>query len=169
MTGDVHETTYNERQRFRQWWLWALVLIGPGFVLSLLLRVIFSGEMIEGFSTNNTIIILLVFIIGLLFPIFLYFMELDTEVSESELRIRFRPFHRKWVIFALDCLEKAEPLTYNPLKDFGGWGIRYGKEGKAYNVHGNQGVLLTFSEGTTLLIGSQNHVLLAAKINSRLK
>jgi hypothetical protein len=36
----------------------------------------------------------------------------------------------------------------------GGWGLRFGAKGKAYNVSGNRGVLLTFEGDKTLLIGS---------------
>jgi hypothetical protein len=45
--------------------------------------------------------------------------------------------------------------TYRPIRDYGGWGIRYGRNGKAYNVSGNRGVMLEFSHGQKLLIGSQ--------------
>ena len=159
---------YVERQKFRQWWRWVLVLIGPISVLGILLRQTLAGGMIEGIVTNSTITVFGVFMIGLVFPLMLFIMRLDTEVNQTELRIRFSPFHRKWVTFGFDRINKVEPLTYSPLKDFGGWGIRYGKKGKAYNVSGNKGILLTFYEGKSIVIGSQNHVILATKVDSRL-
>ena len=45
--------------------------------------------------------------------------------------------------------------TYNPIREYGGWGIRYGLKSKAYNVHGNHGVQLELLNRKRLLIGSQ--------------
>ena len=54
--------------------------------------------------------------------------------------------------------------------DYGGWGIRYGRKGKgkAYSVSGNSGVLLTFNNNKTILIGSLDHQSLFSVINDRL-
>ena len=60
-----------------------------------------------------------------------------------------------------------EASTYSLLKDYGGWGIRYGRKGKAYNVSGNKGVLLTLADGKNGLIGSKNHEVLCSAINER--
>jgi hypothetical protein len=45
---------------------------------------------------------------------------------------------------------------YSPLREFGGWGIRFapGKK-RAYSVSGNKGVELELSDGMHVLIGSQ--------------
>ena len=94
----------------------------------------------------------------------MYTMGLDTQVRESGVFIRFWPFHRKWVVFGFDSIQKAEASTYSPLKDYGGWGIRYGSRGKAYNVSGNKGVLLTLADGKNVLIGSKNHEVLCSAI-----
>jgi hypothetical protein len=40
------------------------------------------------------------------------------------------------------------------LGDFGGWGIRYGDQEKAYTMNGKRGVRLTYKDGHGLLIGS---------------
>jgi len=98
----------------------------------------------------------------------MYTTGLDTKVEESGVFIRFVPFHRKWVKFEFDRIQKAEPITYSPIKDYGGWGIRYRRRGKAYNVSGNKGVLLTLQDGNNVLIGSKNHEVLCSAINERI-
>ncbi|MQF82624.1 hypothetical protein FIM02_00465 [SAR202 cluster bacterium AD-802-E10_MRT_200m] len=163
------ETIYRETQKFRQWWLWMIVLVGPVFTLGVLARHIFGYGAIDDGLNDITITLIVVFIIGLIFPVFLLVMRLESQVTGQGLCIRFRPFHWKWIIIPFEKIKLAEPLMYRPLRDYGGWGIRYGKMGKAYNVSGNRGVLLTFDTGTPILIGSQNHELLAATINSKLK
>ena len=72
------------------------------------------------------------------------------------------------MVFDFDSIEKAEAHSYSPLRDYGGWGIRYGGKGKAYNVSGNKGVLLMLKDGKNVLIGSQNHEGLCSAINERL-
>jgi TATA-box binding protein (TBP) (component of TFIID and TFIIIB) len=52
------------------------------------------------------------------------------------------------------------------LLEYGGWGIKYGRKGKAYNVSGNRGVQLVFKDGKQLLIGSQRAEELAEAISS---
>ena len=47
-----------------------------------------------------------------------------------------------------------EVRQYKPLSEYGGWGLRYGSSGKAYNVSGNIGIQLHFKDGSTLLIGT---------------
>jgi hypothetical protein len=73
----------------------------------------------------------------------MYTTGFDTEVRDSGPHIRFRPFHRNWIVFDFANTQNAKTITYSPLKDSEGWGIRYGRRGKAYNVSGNKGVLLT--------------------------
>ena len=53
--------------------------------------------------------------------------------------------------------------------EYGGWGIRYGATGKAFNVQGNQGVKLTLKSGQTLLIGSLRPAELEKAISTALK
>jgi len=43
------------------------------------------------------------------------------------------------------------------MKEFGGWGIRYGFESKAYNVSGDKGVQIVLKNKRKVLFGSQNH------------
>jgi hypothetical protein len=69
--------------------------------------------------------------------------------------IRFFPFHFSYKEIAFHDLKSFEVRTYNALREYGGWGIRYGPQGKAYNVGGNRGVQLVLADGKRILIGSQ--------------
>ena len=59
--------------------------------------------------------------------------------------------------------------TYDPIGEYGGWGIKYGKMGKAYNVSGNRGVQLEFADRKSILIGSQKPEQLDSAIEQYLK
>jgi hypothetical protein len=160
---------YAETQRFHQWWIWLCVLITP----SLFSWILFQ-EIIFGIQPNDPIhknYLLLIFIIAIsITPIFLiYLAKLETEIRGEGLYIKFRPFHRKWVMLPFGDVLEASAISYRPLRDYGGWGIRYGSNSKAYNVSGNKGVLLKFSDGPDILIGSNNHNVLCSLINDMLR
>ena len=76
-------------------------------------------------------------------------------VREDGLFVRFSPFHRREKALGPSHLLRWHAREYRALREYGGWGIRYGAAGKAYNVSGNRGVQLEYSDGQRLLIGSQ--------------
>ena len=145
-----------------------LLLIFPVGSLWFLFQQIIMDSAVGNNPTSDLVLIVLVLVFGLGLPLFMYTTGLDTKVMESGVFIRFVPFHRKWVIFGFDSIQKAESITYSPIKDYGGWGIRYGKRGTAYNVSGNKGVLLSLADGKNVLIGSQSHEALFLAIEGRI-
>lgn len=82
-------------------------------------------------------------------------LRLETEVRSDGLYVRYFPFHLEYKKISLDDLNEYCARRYSPLWEYGGWGIKYGKGGKAYNVSGDWGLQLVFRNGKRLLIGSQ--------------
>jgi hypothetical protein len=68
----------------------------------------------------------------------------------------------------LESVKDAEAVRYEPLQDYGGWGIRGWGKRKALNARGEFGVLLTLRDDTKLLIGSQEPQELEASILNKL-
>jgi len=89
-------------------------------------------------------------------------------VRDDGVYIRFHPIHRAFRGFLWQEIESLEARTYRPIREYGGWGIRFGAGGKAYNVSGNRGLQLTFRGGRTkhVLIGSQRAEELAMAVES---
>ena len=101
------------------------------------------------------------------FLLYLYFgARLITQVRPEGVYVRFVPFHRRFKNFTREQVVGCEAVTYRPIRDYGGWGIRYGRKGRAYNTHGNRGVRLEFQDGKSLMVGSQKADSLASAINS---
>jgi hypothetical protein len=99
--------------------------------------------------------------------LWLYFGgKLVTEVRPDGLFVRFFPLHRRTQHIRTDEIESCEVMTYRPIRDFGGWGIRRGPKGRAYNVFGNRGAYLTFRDGKRLLVGSQKPQMLVDAIKA---
>jgi len=98
--------------------------------------------------------------LALLIPVgvlaLLWSAKLEAQVRPDDLYVRYWPFHRSYQRIRLAHVIDVQSKTYSPLKEYGGWGIRFARGGrKAYNVRGNRGVLLKFANGKSLLVGSQ--------------
>lgn len=100
--------------------------------------------------------------IGLLIWIF----RLRTEVRSDGLYIRCIPFHSRPRRFEPRDLAESYVRRYRPILEYGGWGIRYGLKGRAYNVSGNHGVQLVLNDGKRILIGSSRPAELEAAIHT---
>lgn len=98
-------------------------------------------------------------------PILFYVMKLITQVKDHHIDVYFYPFKREQIPF--EHIVTSEARTYNALTEYGGWGIRMGRGGRAYNISGNRGVQLTLADGRKILIGSQRADELAEVIDQK--
>lgn len=90
-------------------------------------------------------------------------VRLSTEIDEREIRVRMRGFRRRRSI-AIDGVRAVKTVVFDPVKDFGGYGIRATKSGMAMVARGNRGVRLEMKDGAMVVIGSQRAEALAAAI-----
>lgn len=133
---------FEENQRFTQWWLWVILLSFP---------IMAFGPFDEKDVNYNHVLI------GVALPLLFYLFQLRIKVNEKGLHYQFFPVHLKSYTLKVEEIEKIESLQYKPLAEYGGWGIKYGFKGKAYNVSGNKGVKIFLKNGTNILFGSQKH------------
>lgn len=160
---------FREIQKFRQIWLYVLLISYSVTLFVGIIRKIFWHIPFGGNFMPLWILILLWLIFGLACPILLFKANLITEVREDGLYIKLFPFHLSFHKISLEDLKSVKARTYNPIKEFGGWGIRYGAYCNAYNVSGNKGVELEFSAQKNLLIGSQKAPELAKALQGFIK
>lgn len=144
---------YTETQRFNQWWIWIAVLLPIGlFLYGIIQQVILKQPFGNNPASDEGLIA------GLLIPVVVValfrFMRLDTTIDEEGIRVHFVPFSKKF--FPWQEIASAEVRQYKPLLEYGGWGMRFGVKGTAYNIAGNQGLQLTFHNGRRFLIGTQD-------------
>jgi hypothetical protein len=81
-------------------------------------------------------------------------VRMVTEVRDAELVVSLRGLWRARHVL-LNDIRSAEVITYDPERDYGGYGIRTGRFGKAYVASGQRGVRLKLASGATLVVGSQ--------------
>lgn len=147
---------FKEEQRFRQIWIWMLLIALSGIWVWQLVQQVFMGIPFGNKPSSDLVIILTGFF-PLLTIILFRLLTLETIINEEGIAYRFRPFQRKPKLIKSDDIVRYEVKKYSPLKDYGGWGIRLGSfnKGKAYNVSGNQGVLFEFKNGKKFMLGTQ--------------
>ena len=139
-TGRPHQQTeiyFKEEQRFRQRWLWAIVIFASAIPwLGIIIQVIL-GQKLGNNPAPDWLIILIWLVFGIGFPLFFYSIRLITEVRNDGIYVKFVPFHFKFKYYPYGEIKSYEVREYKPIREYGGWGIRYGLNGKAYNVYGN--------------------------------
>ena len=152
---NVSYSIFTEVQRFRQWWVWVLVLFASGIAWYGAIHQIVLKKPFGNNPAPDAVMIMIWGIFGVFFPVLFYSLKLYTEVRYDGLYIRFFPlqFHSHKISYAE--IKTYEIRTYSALKEYGGYGIRFGKNGKAYNISGNMGVQFEFQNGKRLLIGTQ--------------
>lgn len=89
-------------------------------------------------------------------------LRLTTVVDRGGIEVNLWPVRRRHI--SLAEISSVAARDYNPITEYGGWGLRLGPKGWAYNVGGRRGVQLELSKGFPVLIGSQRADELAAAI-----
>ncbi len=147
MSDDV---LFHEEQLFRRPWLLLLILLIDVPLLAFLILgppiVLVAGLLPIAIAT------------GLLLA-----AKLVVDVDSREIRISF---HFLWPTrrIAIADVKTAAATHYNALLEYGGWGVRLGWKGWAFNVDGDEGVLVETADGKRVLIGSRRAKELEAAI-----
>jgi len=148
-----------------QWWLRLVLLVGPTIVALVMMTQVSSIGL--DLTKGEDWLIILSCVIPFIVTVFLWRMSLRTEIEESEIRLRFWPIARQ--VIKVSDIQDVSVVTYNPLRDYGGWGVRWSSKGKAWNAKGNQGVKLSLKNGKVILIGSQKSDELYEHITAEMK
>ena len=167
--GAGGEVIFREVQRFAQWWIWLIVIIAAGFAWFTVIVQLFMGDSFGEYLFRDIMVLVIWVLVGILLPLLFVFACLFIEVRQDALYYRFVPFHRSFRRIDYVDIESCEARTYRPIREYGGWGLRWSSRGRAYNVKGDRGVQLVFTDGRRLLFGSQLADELASAINQARK
>ena len=132
---------FHEEQRFSPWLIRTLLLIA-------VLPVAFVF-FVRGVVLSVMIVPLILLAVGVL----LAFARLVVDVDREAITVAFHFLWPKRRIRISD-VRKAEATKYSPLLDYGGYGVRLGFRGWAFNTSGDMGVLVETNDGSRLMIGS---------------
>jgi hypothetical protein len=153
---------FTEEQQFRQPWIWLIivfsVLVGLVPLWYGLYQQLVQGEPWgSNPSPDNELLLVTVVTTVVILGVVVLFLKarLVVSVGTEAIEYRFIPFHRRIHSIPWTDVSKAFIRTYRQILEYGGWGIRFGVQGKAYNVSGNQGLQLELKSGKRILFGTQ--------------
>lgn len=88
--------------------------------------------------------------------VFVMLGGLRTRVTARHVAIQYG--YWPWAkTLRLEDIAHCRAVTYNPLRTFGGWGIKKSRSGIwAYTVGGNRGLLIVMADGRKFLVGSDD-------------
>jgi hypothetical protein len=137
---------FQETQRFRQFWIWVLILGITGVSLGSL----FFFERAIPLNIGN-----LAIPVGMLILLISLFLglTLSTRITENSLSYRYYPFTR-WRTFRFEEIETLEVVEYNGLWEYGGWGIKWNGDTWSYTTGGKWGIIVKTND-KKFLLGTQ--------------
>lgn len=155
---------FKEKQSFWSWWMVILLAFLLLSTLNFEWNNIKAGDFKEvSVNPGFWIIVVIIIIFSLI--------KLKTTINSEGIMIQFFPFLLKNKFIPWSEVAQFYLKDYNPIPDYGGWGYRIGKKGKAYSTQGSQGFQLIFKSGSSLLIGTQKKFELSnivSKINQEI-
>jgi hypothetical protein len=89
-----------------------------------------------------------------------------TKVTRDSVTVRIGILGIKLLQLKMADIASVEVHSFAPLRDFGGYGIRFNGEMQAYYLQGDRGVKITTVYGKKYLVGSDHPAHLAAVIDS---
>lgn len=143
---------FQEEQRFVQWWIYLVpvfLLVFTAFVT--IQQLVYAQPVGNNPVPNGQLWILWVFAMGIFWLI--WAVRLSTVIDATGIHVRLKPFTK--ASYSWDQIEKIYLRKYRPLREYGGYGLRFGSNGKAYNISGNEGIQLELKSGKKILIGTQ--------------
>lgn len=149
----MNNLVYSETQRVRMWWVYAVCILIAGlaswmFVLQIMLNTPVGTHPAPDWT--------LYVILGLsvILVVLVFMTRLLVRVDRKGVLVLFSPFLRKH--YPWSKISSYEVLEYDPVKDFGGWGIRHNwkQKSKAFTVSGHHGLSLLLTDGRKVIIGT---------------
>jgi hypothetical protein len=148
----MHGRIFKEEQSYLGTWLMYLVLMLeiPTLILVSVLELNDeTSDKTEGIIAIASAFCVMALIMGLIFSI-----RLKTRIDEKGIHYRYFPFIR-WRLIEKGTIRQVAVVSFNPLTDHGGWGIKGNKTTKAFTVIGNHGLSIDVGEKKKVLIGTQ--------------
>ncbi|WP_316811333.1 DUF6141 family protein [Pedobacter heparinus] len=157
---------FTEDQKFKQWWVWLIILSMNGFFLSMVYQQLILKKQVGDRPMADTGLLIAsgtILLVTLLF----FYTRFSTRIKKDGIYVKFFPFQFSYKHYNWEMVAKAYIRTYSPLGEYGGWGLRYSISGKgmAYNVSGNKGLQLELNTGKKILIGTNKAAELEAVLN----
>jgi len=140
-------------------WLFTLLIIGLVLI-----------AVIGAFQTGEAEVPALVGAIIALVPLFFGRMVIDIDINNIIIRFGYLRWMEKK--FPISDIKEVEVVTYRPIRQFGGWGIRCGQFGGertvCYSIRGTKGILVALSGYTRIWFIKTKWVIIGSQMPEKL-
>ena len=147
---------FTEKQSFNQWWIILIVALVLGIWLWGAIQQLILGKAFGNQPVSDTVL-LLMGLIAIMPLLLLVSFKMITEIRSDGVYYKMPPFFKTRKI-SKENIKSWHIRSYEPIKEYGGWGIRFSlkqKKSKAYNVKGKTGLQIELLSGRKILIGTQ--------------
>jgi hypothetical protein len=155
---------FHEEQPFRQRYGKMALATPPGALLFVTIRQLVWHHPWGNPPVSNGELVFLSVLLVLVY-VRLITVRLVTDLRPAEIAVGLHGLWRRRTI-SLSQIRTARPVEYDPIRDFGGYGIRSGLRGQAYIADGTSAVELELQDGRKVLIGSRESARLAKQITA---
>ncbi|SFE16961.1 hypothetical protein [Spirosoma endophyticum] len=76
-------------------------------------------------------------------------------ITEKEIMFRYFPFILNQRIIRIDEIKTIRAQAYDPISEFGGWGIRKSGKKKLYSMSGNNAIIVEKNNGDIYYFGTR--------------
>jgi len=144
------------RELYREFTSWAgwVYLVLWGAVGGSAIAAATAGSLWVALTCLGTAVLIQVLVGGLL-----------VTIEPDGLRVGLGRLRLLRTFIEFSNIRELESVTYQPLREFGGWGLRGRGEKRAWTARGNEAVLLRTHDGRRIYIGSDE----PAKLESRIR
>jgi hypothetical protein len=88
-------------------------------------------------------------------------LVLEVRLDAAGAHYRLLPLQWRWRHVAWPEVARAYLRRYDPLSEYGGWGIKGTAQNRAYNIANDEGLQLELRDGRRVLLGTQRPAELA--------
>lgn len=145
---------FYEVQRFRQWWVWLLMIgVNVLFLWGCVQQLLIGKPWGNNPMSDTGLIIVAVSM--LLLSVAMFGTKLHTFINNEGVYVKLFPFQFRYKLYEWNNIQAVSVRKYNPLKS-GGWGWKVSMDGtKYYSMSGNMGLQLVLMNGKKVLIGTR--------------
>ncbi len=155
---------FSEQQKFNQIWLYAIIIIstlvaiiplGHGFFTQIINGEPWGQNPMSDIGLLTLVIVTLIALIAINYVVFT--ARLEVEIKDNSIYYKYFPMVWNWKTLFKDYIQSYEIRKISPISDLGGYGYRkrFFKKTTGLVVSGDRALVLTLTDGKTLIIGTQ--------------
>lgn len=149
-TNINHPSSFEENQKFTQWWMWGFILLPLAIGLYGCYQQLWLGTPMGTNPMSNTGLIFFT-LFGIGFAFFFWTNQLKTKIDRYGIHVHFFPYTKRTVAWG-----EVDQCQVIPYSFVGGWGVRlWTQYGTVYNVTSGKGLYVQLKNKKKFLVGTQ--------------